>query len=501
MSTAVATTKRMGRFKLVRELGRGAQGTVYLADDPHLQRQVALKTLHRGVAQEDLAALLDEARAVSRLAHPNIVKLFDVPQDRNEPFLVFEYVCGTPLSQSIKSEGRIPAARAVQIALGMARGLAFAHTEQVVHRDIKPANVLIAADGVPRLMDFGIARRGASGPEADYRGTPAYMAPEYIDTRTFTPACDVFAVGVVLYEMLTGLPPVSNASAFATFTRIVNEPIKPPSTLSPDLDVRLDAIVLKALAKHPAARYDGAASLANELSAYLERDPHKADSGGATTVELLLERLRHKGDFPALGGTLSSIHRIVGTETEHTSVLANAILKDVSMTNRLLVLSFLHDEAQAIARLVANQSHDEAGAAHAVLGIGVEELGSAIATSWNFPDPIIDAMQAPGERPTAMPASMDQRTRLLAEVSNDLADVARLTDERDRSTRLAAMTRRYAAVGIGPQALGGALPDRLWVRRGFLRARGLQHPARWRPYRLARRRGAWQRSFDRGHRG
>ncbi|MFM9886233.1 MAG: protein kinase domain-containing protein [Burkholderiales bacterium] len=554
MSTAVANNNRLGRFNLLRELGRGAQGTVYLAEDPHLQRQVALKTL-RGGSADELEGLLDEARAVSRLQHPNIVTLFDAEQDKKNPFLVFEYVAGTPLSVCIKNERRIAPARACGIAVGIARGLAFAHAEQVVHRDIKPANVLINAAGVPRLMDFGIARRGASGPEAGYRGTPAYMAPEYIDTRNFTPACDVYAVGVVLYEMLTGQPPFTSASPFEAFFKIVNESAKPPSSVNAEVDARLDAIVLKALAKKPDERYDSATSLADDLSRYLEPDQQDADGGGSATVEFLLRRLRLKSDFPALGGTLSSINRIVGTETEHTSVLSNAILKDVSMSNRLLkivnavayrqfggsistisravdilgfntvrnlalsltlmdhlhdrtqanamqeevvacyvsglaarelsakfgvrdpeqafvcamfrrlgrllVLYFLHEEAVAIEKLVAGRGFDEARAAREVLGIGFEELGSAIAKAWNFPGAIIDAMQPTGDRPTSMPASIDQRTRLLAEVSNDLANIARLPNESDRSTRLAAMAHRYARIGLNTELLTATMDGAL----------------------------------------
>ncbi len=554
MSTAVANNNRLGRFNLLRELGRGAQGTVYLAEDPHLQRQVALKTLRGGTADE-LQGLLEEARAVSRLQHPNIVTLFDAEQDTKNPFLVFEYVAGTPLSVCIKNERRIPPARACGIAVGIARGLAFAHAEQVVHRDIKPANVLITADGVPRLMDFGIARRGAAGPEADYRGTPAYMAPEYIDTRTFTPACDVFAIGVVLYEMLTGQPPVTAASPFEAFFKIVNEPAKPPSSVNAEVDARLDAIVLKALAKKPDERYDSAASLADDLSRYIEPDQQDGDGGGSATLEFLLRRLRLKSDFPALGGTLTSINRIVGTETEHTSVLSNAILKDVSMSNRLLkivnavayrqfggsistisravdilgfntvrnlalsltlmdhlhdrtqanamqeevvacyvsglaarelsgkfglrdpeqafvcamfrrlgrllVLYFLHEESIAIEKLVAGRGFDEACAAREVLGIGFEELGSAIAKAWNFPADIIDAMQPTAERPTSMPASVDQRTRLVAEISNDLANIARLPNENERSSRLAAMSQRYARVGLNIESLTATMDGAL----------------------------------------
>src|SRR5262245_48691014 len=180
------TPRRIGRFQIERELGRGAQGAVYLATDTRLGRQVAVKTLHvEAAGAEDLVrTLLDEARIVSTLAHPNIVALFDAGEENHEPYLVFEYVEGKTLGSLIREKGRVAPARAVDIALALARGVGYAHARNVVHRDLKPANVILTRDGVPRLMDFGIAQQGAAqsaDPDAPLWGTPSYMAPEYIN--------------------------------------------------------------------------------------------------------------------------------------------------------------------------------------------------------------------------------------------------------------------------------------------------------------------------------
>src|SRR5882757_7384250 len=204
----------IGRFEILSTLGRGAEGTVYLAADTRLGRQVALKTVTQtselGLSGEGIATLLDEARIVSTLSHPNIVPLYDAGEDGGVAYLVFEYVEGQTLAALIRQQGRLEVGRAVEIAIALAQGVAYAHGNSIVHRDIKPANVMITADGTPRLMDFGIARRTAVL-EAGARtiaGTPSYMAPEYIVAGTYLPASDVFSLGVVLYEMLTGEPPI-----------------------------------------------------------------------------------------------------------------------------------------------------------------------------------------------------------------------------------------------------------------------------------------------------
>ncbi len=230
---------RFGRFVTNRVLGSGGEGTVYLATDTQLGRQVAVKTVvgngkqgqPQGLGPAGVDTLLDEARIVSTLSHPNIVPLYDAGQQDGAPYLVFEFVEGQTLAALIAEQGRLAIDRAVQIAAALASGVAYAHEHRIVHCDIKPANVMITPDGNARLMDFGIARHAATPADHDLPivGTPSYLAPECIVQQRYFPSSDVFALGVVLYEMLCGVPPIRGASARETVRRIVEEDFEPPS--------------------------------------------------------------------------------------------------------------------------------------------------------------------------------------------------------------------------------------------------------------------------------
>jgi serine/threonine protein kinase len=200
-------SKHVGRFEIIRELGRGAQSIVYLARDPHLQRQVAIKTLHfaRSDPQQN-RQLLDEARMVSQLRHPNIVPIFEAAEERGDLYLVFQYVPGKNLAEHLAQSGAPKPARAIAIMQAILDAIAHAHAAGIIHRDLKPSNILIDDDELPRVMDFGIAARtGAlAGDGGQLTGTPAYMAPEYILQRTSSERSDIFSAGMVFYELLTG---------------------------------------------------------------------------------------------------------------------------------------------------------------------------------------------------------------------------------------------------------------------------------------------------------
>ena len=342
---APTLTRRIGRFELLSELGSGAQGTVYLANDTRLEREVALKTLRLG--QHDPAQhamlvqmLIDEARMGSRLAHPNIVTLYDADEEDQSPYLVFEYVPGISLSAAIKAQKRLPDRQAVDIAIGVLRGLACAHGKRVLHRDIKPANIMLTDRSIPRIMDFGIARQSAGGKSSDgvLQGTPSYMAPEWISEKIYTPACDQFSVGVMLYEMLTGAPPVKGANMFETLNRIVTEEFVPVAQRNTGVDAKLNAIVMQALAKRAEDRFASAEAMATALAEYVAGDDKDAKSANPNsgTLEFLLRRIQHKSDFPALGGTLTTVNRIIASDREPISVLCNGILKDVALTSKML---------------------------------------------------------------------------------------------------------------------------------------------------------------------
>jgi serine/threonine protein kinase len=341
-----AATERIGRFEIQGVLGRGAQGTVYLAQDSHLHRQVAVKTLRLERTdpsqRESLVELmLDEARIVGKLGHPNIVPLFDAGEHAGLPYLVFEFVSGQPLSEAIRLRGTIHALEAVPLAIAMLRGIEYAHRQNVVHRDIKPANIMLAggADAVPRIMDFGIACRTdrATGTASSLSGTPRYMAPEYLSGSEFTPSCDLFALGMVLYEMLAGKPAVGGTDVYAIMNAMVNQAFVPPSRINSAIDERLDAIVMRAIAKDPAARYANAAEFIEALNAYARPQGAAVDEeAGNGTLEFVLRRMRYKSDFPVLSSTIASINNVVSSEDEPISALADGILKDVALTNKVL---------------------------------------------------------------------------------------------------------------------------------------------------------------------
>jgi serine/threonine protein kinase len=201
-------SKHVGRFEIIRELGRGAQSIVYLARDPHLQRQVAIKTLHfaRSDPQQN-RQLLEEARMVSQLRHPNIVPIFEAAEEQGDLYLVFQYVPGKNLAEYLKARAvHCRRTRAIAIMQAILDAIAHAHAAGIIHRDLKPSNILIDDDGVPRVMDFGIAARAEAlaGDGGQLTGTPAYMAPEYIAQRTSSERSDIFSAGLVFYELLTG---------------------------------------------------------------------------------------------------------------------------------------------------------------------------------------------------------------------------------------------------------------------------------------------------------
>jgi eukaryotic-like serine/threonine-protein kinase len=334
-------SRRIGRFEVRQELGRGAQSVVYLGFDPQLQREIAIKTLH--FSRPDPAqnkVLLDEARAVSKMRHPNIVPIFEAGQEGGDLYLVFEYVPGRNLAEFLQQSGALPPVKAVSIIRPVLDAVAHAHAQGIIHRDLKPSNILLDDDGTPRVMDFGIAARvDALAAGADQlTGTPAYMAPEYILRREIGEPSDVFAAGVVLLEMLTGQRAFSGPDIDRVMQRIASEDLTVPEGAA--IDARLSAIVLKAVARDPALRFQNAAQFGEALDNYLDPEDETTGhtDGRQSTLDFLLRRMRHKSDFPALSESVGAINKIANSETESIDKLSNTILKDFALTNKLLRL-------------------------------------------------------------------------------------------------------------------------------------------------------------------
>jgi eukaryotic-like serine/threonine-protein kinase len=297
-----------GRYQLGSLLGVGGMASVYLATDRVLERQVAVKVLSPPYAQDPVFVerFGREARAAAQLSHPNIVAVFDSGTDADQPYLVMEYVPGESLAQLLHRQGRLAPRRAVELAIQVGAALAAAHAQGLVHRDVKPANVLVGPDGQVKVTDFGIVKAAAATTltgTGTVLGTAAYLSPEQAQGHPVDARSDLYGLGCVLYELLCGTPPFGSGadrSAVAIATRHLSEPPEPPSARNPQVDPALDQVVLTALAKDPAQRYQGAV----ELQHALQRVP-AGDATPALSTEPLLEPLGRTGTTPMAIGSVA----------------------------------------------------------------------------------------------------------------------------------------------------------------------------------------------------
>jgi serine/threonine-protein kinase len=273
--------RTLGRYVLQEEIGRGSMGTVFKASDPMIERTVAVKTINALQIQDGSAEprrrFLREAKAAGRLSHPCIVTIYDVGEFEDTAYIVMELLEGRSLKDILDRGERIPLATAAQIVLQTADALGFAHRQGVVHRDIKPGNLMLTKQGLVKITDFGIARidqmsRTRTGVVI---GSPRYMSPEQVSGRKADGRSDVFSLGIVLYELLTGVAPFDAPRPEDFLTLMQNIVVKapePPSRINPEVPASLDAIVDRALRKNPAERYATAEDLAGALRTALLGD-------------------------------------------------------------------------------------------------------------------------------------------------------------------------------------------------------------------------------------
>src|SRR5580765_858753 len=255
---------RIGRYKIVRELGRGAMGVVFHAIDPNIGRPVAIKTIQFGTGRkpEELAKLRErlfrEARSAGMLSHPGIVTIYDVEQQGEVAYIAMEYVDGPTLDQVLSEPEPILPARMFNILAQTAVALDYAHSKGLVHRDIKPANIMLAADGTAKIADFGIAKVAASEHltmTGSIVGTPHYMSPEQVQGQAVDGRSDQFSLAVIAFEMLTGEKPYNGEHLTTVVYKIVAEEPVPPHRLNPGITGAVEVALSKALAKKPDARY------------------------------------------------------------------------------------------------------------------------------------------------------------------------------------------------------------------------------------------------------
>jgi serine/threonine-protein kinase len=261
-----------GRYRVISRLGSGGMADVYLAQDQLLGREVAVKVLHHHFAEdhEFVERFRREASSAAALSHPNIVGIFDRGEWNGTYYIAMEYVAGRSLKTIVREQGPLDPAAAIDIVIQILRAARSAHRRGVIHRDLKPHNVIIDEEGRARVTDFGIARAGASDMTltGSIMGTAQYLSPEQAQGFAVSATSDLYSVGVILYELLTGVVPFEGESAVAIAFKQVSAEPRPPSDLNPSLPPSLDAIVLRALAKDPAQRYADD----DELIAALQRE-------------------------------------------------------------------------------------------------------------------------------------------------------------------------------------------------------------------------------------
>jgi eukaryotic-like serine/threonine-protein kinase len=302
-------------------LGRGGMGVVYKARQLKLNRSVALKMLIYGAAAtpQELARFQREAEAVAALRHPQIVQVYDVGEINARPYYTMEFVEGGRLAQKLAGAPQ-PARQAAELVKTLAEAIQAAHDEGIVHRDLKPANILLTANGTPKIADFGLARHFDSGPELTLSGarlgTPSYMAPEQVsgDSRKVGPAADIYALGAILYEMLTGRPPFRAETTVDTERQITGSDPVPPTRLNPKVPRDLETICLKCLHKAPERRYPSAAALADDLRRFELGEPIVARPTGIVERAVKWVR-RHPTWSTLLAATMLLTVTLVGGST------------------------------------------------------------------------------------------------------------------------------------------------------------------------------------------
>ncbi len=324
--------ENFGRYRVLRRLGRGGMGVVYKARQKSLNRIVALKMVREAhlASEADQARFQAEAEAAARLTHPNIVTVYEVGVAEGQSYFCMEYVEGQTLADRITKAGPMAPREAARLVASIARAVQLAHEQGILHRDLKPSNILLSSQGpgsgitiekefgspVPKVSDFGLAKRidstGTLTRTGAIVGTPSYMAPEQATGRkTITPAADVYSLGAILYELLTGRPPFRAATAVDTLLLVLEQEPIPVRDLIPTLDRDIELICLKCLQKPAGLRYESAAALADDLQAYLSGEEISSRPSGIGYIVSRMLRETHHAEVLENWGVLWMWHSLM----------------------------------------------------------------------------------------------------------------------------------------------------------------------------------------------
>ena len=336
--TAGGSVRKLGKYFITGELGRGGFGIVYKGHDPFVQREVAIKvveTKHGAPGEEQQSAFFTEARAAGKLHHPYIVLLYDAGVEENLSYLVMEHIAGETLKRFCSSEGpRLRTERICDIMLKCALALDYIHKQGILHKDIKPGNIMVTQSGTPKIMDFSISAMVATSGERDemVAGSPLYMSPEQVRGKPLGPGSDLYALGVVMYLLLTGQPPYNAPDTSILFKQIKHLPPVPLKDWRPDLPDPLCEIVMRLLAKEPAQRHKSGRELAEDLAPYTER----AEGSRRKSLSLTHDSLKKLDFFKAF--KTRELGELVDASETITRKAGEVIIQEGETDNSLYIL-------------------------------------------------------------------------------------------------------------------------------------------------------------------
>jgi serine/threonine-protein kinase len=348
-------------YEIVGELGRGGMGVVYKALQIGLNRWVALKMVLAGAhaGPEQLLRFKTEAQAVGRLQHPNIVQVYDIGEHDGLPYFSLEFVGGGSLDAKVHRQPQ-PADESAHMVETLARAMEYAHENGIVHRDLKPANILLTTDGMPKITDFGLAKHLEGGESSKTRsgtilGTPSYMAPEQArgETQNIGPLADVYALGAILYELVTGRPPFEAATLMDTIVAVTKDEPLAPTRLRPHVPADLETICLKCLEKDQSKRYASAAALADDLRRFLAREPIVA-----RPVPAWERTARWCARNPRVAGLLGMVAALMVIVTAVSLAAAYRISQEQVRTEQQRQIAIERAAAEQIARQEADRNAD-----------------------------------------------------------------------------------------------------------------------------------------------
>ena len=381
-------TSKLGRYEVLGELGQGAMGVVYKAKDPLIDRVVAIKTINLSLAMDEKeeyeGRFYQEAKAAGRLNHPNIVTIYDVGKSGDIAYIAMEFLEGRELRDILNEGALLPVDQVLNIVAQVAQGLAYAHEHDIVHRDVKPSNIMVIRDGHAKITDFGIARMASASVRTQtgmVLGSPKYMSPEQVMGKSIDQRSDIFSLGVMLYEMLTGQAPFNGENVNAIMYQTLNTVPTPPNTLNPDVPEMVNYIVAKALAKGLEDRYQNAKDFAVDLRTCCDNLPRSGQQ-----IDLLKSSVIGEKKLP---------------DTFDIAAVRMGVGEEEAKSASHVGLSKAFDSAAATMRLAALTGTSE----------DVDELSKTFNMARPSAESIIQAGRAALAAASVLPAQLGRNTR------------------------------------------------------------------------------------------